>query len=248
MERLLDMIPSWAMGIAVLTISIGITIILFNRRLKIKGKMFSINTNAINSEGLALAFEKVLDTQFDILKIEFKSRLREQMAYTEDKLKEIKEQTLKVHKQLLLTNGIPPDEIHTHPQIKTFEKIIFKLLTFMKDETRERFGEILELFSKEENINDDYNFIKANFEEYAHNIINIMIQDARNFISDDWVDNKIVTRKDSWESMNPIIKNIGGIIFQVLINGVKIQLKYSQLIKKLKSNQSEYIKNITSCK
>lgn len=246
LQEMINVLPGWMILISFLIIYVGLIILAFRKDFKINGKIFSFNTQSINSEGLALAFEKVLDTQFDILKIEFKSRLKEQMSFTEDRLKKIKEKVLQTHRRLLVKNGISVDEVHQSIQLKAFEKLVFKLLCRMKDETRERFGEIYELFNLVENKENDYNYIRDSFEKYINNVIQIMIQDARDFVSQEWIENKWITRQESWDAMTPALKEIEKIVFEVFVIGVKIQLKYSQKIKEMKKSQTEYIKKVTA--
>jgi len=245
-HTIFNLLPSWGIGFGFLILSVGFVILAFKRGFKINGKIFSFNTQSINPEGLALAFEKVLETQFDILKIEFKSRLKEQMSFTEDKLRRIKEKTMEVHRKLLVVNGIPSSQVYQSSQLKIFEKLIYKLLNYMKDAARDRYGEIYELFNNPDNLNDDFNFIRDSFEKYVAGVISVMIQDARDFVSNEWIENDIVSRKDSWESMTPALKEIGEIVQDILTTGIKIQLKYSQIIKQMKKNQKEYIKKVTT--
>ncbi len=242
MDEIIKNLPNY--GLIIVGV-LGLIFILVKKNFFISGKNFIIKGQTITPESIILAFEKVLDTQFNILKIEFKTRLKEQMSFAEDKVKEIRENTIKIHRDLLVKNGVPAVEVHQSPQLKAFEKLIYKLLDKMLDIVRSRFNEIREIFSLVENENDDYNYIRDKFENYKSGIITIMINDARDFVTDEWIENEWVSRRENWESMSSALECIGQVISDILINGIKIQLKYSKIIKELKSNQNNYIKNVT---
>jgi hypothetical protein len=245
--NIFSMIPNWAFGIGFLLIAIAFMIVVLKYGLKFKGKGLIIDSRRINPDGIILAFEKVLDTQFSILRIEFRTRLKEQMAYTEDRIKEIKEIAIKSHRHLLISKGISATDVHNHSQLKTFDKIIDGLLSRMKDNTRDRFIEMVEIFNNKENRESEYYFVKAEFEQYIERIANNMIQEAREYVSKEWIENEFVTRRESFEAMTPFLSEVAKSIKDILVYGIKVQLKYEREVKCLKVEQKEYIKKVTVC-
>jgi hypothetical protein len=263
MDKFINLIPNWAIGMGVLIISIGFIIavmgafvLLFKKNLSFsKGNITltdeeeennnkHVVTLVITPEKLLLAFDKIFETQFEIDRIEFRERLREQMMYAEDKIKEVKEKTIQIHRHLLISKGVSVSIVHTHPLLNTFEELIDNMLNQMKSNIRERFQEMISLFSYEDSLIIDFQRIKYSFKDYSERVIESLVSSAREFISKKWIENDIINRRESWKAMTEKIDEVGNIIKDVLESAINTQIKYNKKILKLKSEKDNYIKEV----
>lgn len=250
---ILDHIPEWAYGIGfiIIVILIVITVIsllvLFLTR-NIKSKWFSISNQKINPEFFSLIMIESLSVKRKIDRIEDKLRMEEQMSFVDDEIKDILEITTKIHRHILQSKGVSKSESENHSQVKMLSQNMECMLYKMKGDIRERFREIMQLFCIDENINNDFNFIKGDFESYYIRVSESMIQDARSKIRDGWIDHEsnIIERRESWDKISEALHingDIGKIIKNMFTNAVKVQLKYSKEIKKLENQMKDSARN-----
>jgi hypothetical protein len=253
MFKYLNTIPNWALGIGFLIIIIGLIILfllIIKKGLIIKNKWFSIEKNNFNPEAFILIFKESLRVDKEICKIEYRNRMKEQMSYVDDEIKEIKEQIVKVHRHLLQAQGISVLNSENHVQIQILSGLIDNILFNIKSDVRDRFSEMRSLFDIKENTKDDYNFIKSDFEEYYKRIYETLVQDCKNDMKNRWISfrGEKINKRQSWESVEKLFKDDGSIskvIKEIFLHAIEVQLKYSKKIKELQDEIDAYIKKVT---
>jgi len=214
---------------------------------------FNGDIKSCNLQPFALIFRESLRVGREIDRIDFQERLREQMNYVEDEIIEIKELIVKIHRHILQAKGISKSDSEIHPQIKILSEIVENMLKDMKGIVRDKFKEMYDLFNIEENVNNDYNFIRDDFEKYLNRVIENIMQESRANIRKRWVDHKEIAigRRESWESIIKTMKNndksnICILVREMFINAIKVQLKYSKRIKALEFKIDEIIQGISN--
>lgn len=252
MNKLLSIIPYWALGIGFLIFVIGFLCVIFfilKRGITVKNRWFSIQQNRFNPEAFILIFKESLRVDKEISRIEYLDRMKEQMGFVDDKIKEIRENILRIHRHILQAKGKSKSESENHTQIKILNEIMENMLNEMKSEIRDRFREMRRLFDMEENKEDSLNFFKSEFEVYYDRVSEALIQDCRENIRKRWIDHKEIEigRRDSWDSIQEALtKNgqIGGIVKDMFVHAVQVQLKYTKEMKKLENEIDQFIKRI----
>lgn len=246
-------------AIAIICISFIIALIIVIDRIR-KAKIKNIEIDCgteiqtktiINLQSVAYIFKESMRVNRKINRVEFQERLKEQMSYVEDEMLEIKEEIIKAHRHVLQAKGITKSDSEGHVQIKILTEMVENMLRDMKDIAREKFKEIYDMFTIDENVNDEYAYIKSDYEKYMERIIEYIIQESRGNIRKRWIEHEeiFIGRRESWDIIYELLSRpkgkIGEIIREIFINAINVQLKCSKKIRKLESEIDELVVRVS---
>lgn len=240
MDVILSQIPGWVYSICLLLVVLGGFVLFFKKRLFIKTKNIKIGNG--NSENIYLVINKSIRINDEICEIKYRKRLDEQMSFCEDLIEAIRRILLQNFMKMLERKNVI--NIMSCQEYKSYEKITYVLLDNMKSICRKRFKEMSDVFNKVENIHNTYEFIKPEFEEYKSRTVKFILQRATEIITQEWIDNNIISREENYEQCQPILENIAKNVSDVFQNAIEVQLKFNQKIKDLDSEMKEFIKNL----
>lgn len=221
-------IPGLALGIGFNLIIIGVFYLALNRKIKIKTNFFEINTieNLNRFYEIYVQSLKIRDEENEIKYIR---RLYEQMNSVDTATEEIKARLMTNFYNILKDKQV--QEIHTNCVFKNYSDTISLMMEHFKIIGKDDFKCMLRLFDKENNLTDNYEFIRAEFEEWKNKRISAHINRASEFIGQHWIDNPILTRQSAYDLTLHLIPGISTSISDVYISAIMIQLKYSKKLK-----------------
>jgi hypothetical protein len=239
MEAILSLIPPWALAIIILALIVFIFLILRKKNFSIKTKNIEISTN---SENIYLVINKSIRVADEISEIKYRRRLNEQMSFCDDAMEAIRSILLRHFRELL-------DEKHVNNatasrEYKIYEKIIHIMLMQMKSLCKSRFEEMLDIFDKDTNIHDTFDVIRFEFEVYKERIVSNILSRAASIITNEWIDNSIVSRQESEDHSQTVLPDISIKVGDVFQNAIETQLKYSKRIKELDTEIKNFIMSL----
>lgn len=207
-----------------------------------KGKIL-LNLKAIKTK------DNTLNKDFLLQDIEEKTEqittlentiIRKQIKIVKKKRKRLHELILKTQRHLLQSKGIDPEKSDNHIQIKLIDLLIKNMINELLDKFAEEFEYINKEFVKRENVNNDFNFIKGNFEEYVIDVINDIFNEGHAIISKTWIEIRgfKFSRRDGWKALQENLKEKDNEIIKILkkifIDAIKLKLTTKKEIEKLK--------------
>jgi hypothetical protein len=213
----------------------------YKKGIKFGTKNFSFS---VNKENFYVIFIKSNAIQRKIDRIEateYGKRLKEQMSYTKDKIREVYSITMSVHEKLIeKTTTIAG--LTNHEQNQAFSELLKNILNESRESMKKRFLEMLEIYLPEDNNNDSLEHIENSFFKYKKQATSSIISEVSNKIKDRWIKNKWIQFEDIEKEMDKVIPEVRAKVEEALTMGIQIQLKYQKKIKELNAELKEFTK------
>lgn len=232
MKNISDLLkhPLFTLGLFILILILGVLVFsarAYDMTLKIGDKELSIT-----KPNLEIAFRSMAINTREICIIEMYKRPTEQELYMTDIVNQMHRIIMSHHVKLLAKHGIT-ENFFSHPQYKAYMHIISNALAEMKDRSKKRFTAMYELFDSEK---------KAEFENFARNTTAEFIGAVGVIVQDEWI-NLGITKEQNYEWTRQLVPELSSMILDVFKHAFEVQLKYSDLIKKIDNKSVEIISN-----
>jgi hypothetical protein len=229
----------WGFQAGIIIFMISLSYVMLKRGINIKGKNFSLNANL---QQIGYIIKNSMRSQKEMDRNEFLIRPQEQMNFTDDKIEEIYNLTMKVHTEIL-KKKTQIVNIEHHPQIRYFSDMLENVLEKVKKKSiKRRFKNLLIKFPVDEY--DDYSSIELEFNKHRDHETKIVVDEVATTIQKEWVKNDWVEFNEIEEGMIPVMPEIEKKVSEAFQYAIEIQLKTHKKNCIIESKVDDFINNL----